>query len=240
MQPSPRARVCTGVTLGASNLGSSLAFGLALALAGGAAARGQSYPLRGPEGLQAVGVLVDAVEHRGEPAVRLRGVPGVEGHQIAIVRGAALGDGAITLRLAGQPAAGANDAARGFVGIAFHVGGEGERFECFYLRPTNGRADDQLRRNHSTQYIAHPGFPWHELRKLFPGVYESYVDLVPGEWTDVRVEVEGTTARLFVHGASQPALLVNDLKLGAGTGGIALWIGEGTEAWFRELTVTPR
>jgi hypothetical protein len=36
-------------------------------------------------------------------------------------------------------------ASRGF-GIAFRV--QGNRFEYIYLRPTNGRADDQIRRNH--------------------------------------------------------------------------------------------
>ena|SRR5258708_28541659 len=42
-----------------------------------------------------------------------------------------------------------------------------------------GRADDQLRRNHSTQYISEPEWPWPRLRSEAPGVYESYVDLVP-------------------------------------------------------------
>jgi hypothetical protein len=50
-------------------------------------------------------------------------------------------------------------------------------FECFYLRPTNGRADDQVRRNHSVQYISFRGFPWYRLES--PEKYESYTDLVP-------------------------------------------------------------
>jgi hypothetical protein len=33
------------------------------------------------------------------------------------------------------------------------------------------------------------------------------VDLVPGEWTEIKVEVSGVKARLYVHGASQPALI---------------------------------
>jgi hypothetical protein len=49
-------------------------------------------------------------------------------------------------------------------------------------------------RNHSTQYTAFPAFPWHKLRNENPGVYESYVDLVPGEWTHVKIEVDGTQA----------------------------------------------
>jgi hypothetical protein len=199
-----------------------------------------TFPLRDAAGLVPIGVAIDAVEHRGHPAVRLRGAPDIAGPQLAMLPGITFGDGTIEARVAGQPMAGAAESARGFVGVAFRVGPGGERFECFYLRPTNGRAEDQLRRNHATQYVAHPDFPWHRLRAEAPGVYESYVDLVPGEWTELRIEVEGTRARLFVHGAAQPTLIVNDLKLGAGAGGVALWIGPGTEAWFRDVTVTPR
>jgi hypothetical protein len=41
-----------------------------------------------------------------------------------------------------------------------------------------------------------------------------------------------------VHGNAQPTLIVNDLKTGAGgQGGVALWIGPGTVAHFRDLKV---
>jgi len=112
------------------------------------------------------------------------------------------------------------------------------KYECFYLRPTNGRADDQVRRNHATQYISYPHFPWFRLRKEFPEKYESYVDVVPGEWTKVKIEVRGDTARLYVHGAPQPVLVVNDLKQGKGQGQIALWVGTGTVAHFTNLRIT--
>jgi hypothetical protein len=51
---------------------------------------------------------------------------------------------------------------RGFVGIAFRR---------FYLRPTNERADDQVRRNHATQYISHRDWPLARLRKETPSQY---------------------------------------------------------------------
>ena len=111
-------------------------------------------------------------------------------------------------------------------------------FETIYLRPTNGRADDQLRRNHSVQYFAYPEYPWHRLRDETPGMYETYVDLVPGEWTRVKIEVSGEQARLYVHDAEQPVLVVNDLKLGNSEGAIGLWIGPGTDAYFADLSVT--
>jgi hypothetical protein len=147
-------------------------------------------------------------------------------------------NGTIEMEVSGRPGAGAGAGARGFVGVAFRVAGDGSRFECLYLRPTNGRADDQVRRNHSVQYISFPGFPWAKLRKEFPEKYESYVDLVPGEWTKVKITVDGAKARLYVHGAAQPTLIVNDLKQTESAGGVAFWVGPGTEARFRNVVIT--
>lgn len=190
--------------------------------------------------LEPVNVETKTVEYRGKKALGVTEAAGVEAsaETLVVVPGAEFGDGTIEVDLAGAPAAGASGGARGFVGIAFRVQEDRSRYECFYLRPTNGRAEDQLRRNHSAQYIAHPEFPWYRLRKETPGMYESYVDLVPGEWTKVKVVVSGRDARLFVHGAEQPTLIVNDLKLDATTGAVALWIGPGTEAHFANLKVS--
>jgi len=62
------------------------------------------------------------------------------------------------VNLSGDTAPGAPPNARGFVGIAFRITADRSHFECFYLRPKNGRAEDQLQRNHSVQYISIPGF----------------------------------------------------------------------------------
>lgn len=149
-------------------------------------------------------------------------------------------NGTIEVELSGKPALNAYEGARGFVGIAFRINDNNSKFECIYLRPSNSRADDQVRRNHSVQYISYPDHPWHKLRKEFPKMYESYVDLVPGEWTKVKIVVKDNKARLYVHGQSQPTLIVNDLKHGAdASGNIGLWIGPGTEAHFSNLKVTP-
>ena len=113
-------------------------------------------------------------------------------------------------------------------------------YDAFYLRPTNGRADDQERRNHAVQYIAHPDWPWFRLRKETPSRYEAYADLVPGVWTKIKIDVRGDKARLYVNDAEQPTLLVNDLKSGAtGKGAVALWLDQGTVAHFRNLSVRP-
>jgi hypothetical protein len=157
----------------------------------------------------------------------------------AVVKDVSFRDGTIEVNLAGQPAAGAGSGARGFIGIAFRLQADGA-YEYIYLRPTNGRADDQVRRNHSTQYSSHPAFDFARMRQEAPEKYESYVDLEPGVWTKYRIEVEGSKARLYVHGAEQPCLIVNDLKLEPKAGGVALWVGPGTEGYFSNMRVTPR
>ena len=186
------------------------------------------------------GVVAEAVQHQGRPAIRLLEADrSRNGLGLAIVTGSQFRDGTITMDVAGRrgPYAAPDD--RGFIGVAFRVSANAERFEYFYLRPENGRADDQVRRNHSTQYASHPDFPWPRMRKEFPEKYESYVDLEPAAWTRLRVVVSGGTARLFVHDAPQPVLVVNDLKLGEGEGAVALWIGVGTEGFFSNLRVEP-
>jgi hypothetical protein len=88
--------------------------------------------------------------------------------------------------------------------------------------------------------VSEPAFPWQKLRAEAPGVYESYADLETGAWTHLKIEVNGVRARMFVNGAAQPALIVNDLKRGVTSGQIGLWIGPGTEAHFKDLHVTSK
>lgn len=204
-----------------------------------------TIPLDNPSDLQPRNVKAELVTYNGKKALRVSdaapaNVP--DGIQFVILKKTEFKDGVIEVDLTGEPQANAGAGARGFVGIAFRVNldaaTDAVKYECFYLRPTNGRADDQIRRNHSTQYISHPDFPWPRMRKEFPEKYESYVDLVPGEWTKVKIEVRGDKARLYVHDSPQPVLVVNDLKQGSSQGQIALWVGAGTVAHFANLRVS--
>ena len=198
-----------------------------------------TFPLNAAE-VALQGVTAEAVNYRGRAALRVVEAEGppTDAHALAVIVGSDFKDGVIETAVAGAPRAGAAEGMRGFVGVAFRVQPGAAAFECFYLRPTNGRANDQLRRNHATQYISHPDYPWYRLREETPGVYESYTDLVPGEWTPLRIVVARGRAELYVNGAEQPCLVVNDLKLGeAAWGQIALWIGAGTEAYFAEVRV---
>ena len=193
------------------------ALATALTFSGVASAQTRHYPLESTTGLRFVNATAEPVTLDGRKGLRITttsGPQGVTGEALVIVEGLEFGDGVIEAEIAGAPAPGAPETARGFVGIAFRARSDG-RSEQFYLRPTNGRAEDQERRNHAAQYSSHPDWPWDRLRKETPSRYEAYVDLVPGVWTKVRIEVRGAHARLYVHGQEQPTLIVNDLKMGA-------------------------
>jgi len=209
------------------------------------------YPLESTAGLKLHNVIAQPDVHQGRKGLRIivdtnvvrpPVAPGQrDPDMIASIEGLQFSNGVIEVEIAGAPGAGAAQGARGFVGIAFRVQPDQQTYDAFYLRPTNGRADDQERRNHSAQYISHPDWPWFRLRQETPSKYESYVDLVPDVWTKIRIEVRGANARLYVNDQAQPTLIVNDLKTGAtGKGSVALWIGPGTIAHFRNLTVTPQ
>jgi hypothetical protein len=178
--------------------------------------------------------------YKGRSAIKVIAAPDApNASSYAVVKDVSFRDGTIDVDVAGQPAAGAGSGARGFIGIAFRLGGDG-RYEYIYLRPTNGRADDQVRRNHSTQYSSYPDFDFARSRQEAPEKYESYVDLQPGVWTKYKIEVDGRKARLYVNGSDQPCLIVDDLKLEPRAGGVALWVGPGTEGYFSNLKVSAR
>lgn len=216
-----------------------VALGILACLGSGALSAPVSIPLNRADKLEVRGLKAENVEYQGRSALKLTGLPNASDPSIAILKEVTLKDGTIELEVAGAPAPGASEGARGFIGVVFRIGPDVKQFEHIYLRPTNGRAEDQVRRNHSVQYASHPDYPWYRLRKEEPEKYETYVDLEPGVWTKMRIVVSGNKAKLYVHGAAQPTLVVNDLKLGPGSGGIALAIGPGTIGHFANVTVTP-
>ena len=201
-------------------------------------ARTAEIPLTDLSHLQLKNARAEITDYRGMQALKLTEKEGSPGEAFAIVNNATFHNGAIDLEVSGAPSKTAGDQARGFIGVAFRMQAGGSRFENIYIRPTNGRADDQLRRNHATQYVSAPDWPWERLRKESPGVYESYTDMVAGEWTHLRIVVHGSNASLYVGASQQPCLIVRDLKLGDSEGAVALWIGPGTEGYFRNLKIT--
>ncbi len=190
---------------------------------------------------QFVGVAADLQKKTRRKTLRVVKSPAivaVDQPTFARLRNVQFHNGTITVRVLSRLLRDAPELARGFIGVAFRINDDNSKFECIYVRPQNARVDDQLRRNHTIQYFSFPDYSFERLRKEVPGVYESWCDMGLDEWIDLRIEVHGTRARLFINGAKQAALVVNDLKHGAGlSGGIGLWVDVGTEGLFTDLRI---
>jgi hypothetical protein len=147
-------------------------------------------------------------------------------------------DGIIEVNVLSRLLPNASPLARGFIGVAFRINENNSKFECIYIRPTNGRAGEQVRRNHSIQYFSFPDFKFPRLRKETPEMYESYADMGLNEWIKIQLVVNGKQAKLFLNDSKQPSLIVNDLKHGEeSAGAVGLFVDVGTEGYFRDLKI---
>ena len=147
----------------------ALTVGGLLVLPAATSAQDKAYPLETRDGLTVHNVAAEPVTHEGRKGLRVMISKDALGRmeamtpeqragleQLAVIDGSDFSSGVIEAEIAGAPAPGAAEGARGFVGIAFRVQKDLRTYDAFYLRPTNGRAEDQERRNHAAQYIAHP------------------------------------------------------------------------------------
>ena len=194
--------------------------------------------------LKPVQVNMSIINMEGKKAVRVSRDTTIQGADIpTFVRLNNTGDfsnGTIEVMLLSRLLPTADATARGFIGLAFRINKDYSRFECIYIRPTNGRAEDQLRRNHSTQYFSYPDYKFDRLRKEAEGKYESYADMGLNEWIKMKIVVKNAQAKLYLNDNPQPVLIVNDLKLGAAnSGAIGLFVDTGTDAFFRDIKVVP-
>lgn len=206
--------------------------------------RSVAIPLDATTRLQLANGRALWVSHRGRAALKLAPLEGHESdtdqEMSALLLDTDLGDGVIEIDVSGARRQGyATDdisAYKGFIGVSFRV--RGDSAERFYVRPENARHESEVFRNRSTQYESAPDFPWNRLRQESPGTYESHANMEAGGWTSLRIEVSGTTARLFVNGASDPSLVVHNLKLGSTRGKVALWTRISSDAYFSNLRIT--
>ena len=191
--------------------------------------------------LEAVSVSILSANVMGKDTIRVTKDPAVkevDEPTFAKLKGVNFKNGTIEVKVLSRLLKDAPEAARGFIGVAFRINESNSKFECIYVRPTNGRVEVQLRRNRATQYFSFPDFKFDRLRKEAPGEYESYVDIGLNEWIDLKIEVKGVKAKLFVNGSKQPVLIVNDLKHGSDlSGAVGLWVEFGTEGYFADLKI---
>lgn len=207
------------------------------------AAHAQSVRLGAAE-FQPVNVSASVAMLAGKDALRVvkdAAVKEFDEPTFARLTGHQFRNGVIEVRVLSRLLKDAPDLARGFIGVAFRINDDNSKFESIYLRPTNARVDNQLRRNRAIQYFSYPDFKFERLRKEAAGEYESYADMGLDEWIDVRIEVRDSQAKLFLNGGTQPALVVTDLKHGPdAAGSVGLWVDVGTEGYFADLKVQDR
>jgi len=198
----------------------------------------------GANNLVANQVYMSLEKFQGKDALKVikdSTVKGVDEATFVRIKDLDFKDGIIEVKVLSRLLKNASPTARGFIGIAYRVNADNSKFECMYIRPTNGRADDQVRRNHSIQYFSYPDFKFDRLRKEAPEMYESYADMGLNEWITLKIEVNGKKAKLFLNDSKYPALIVNDLKHGEGiSGGLGLFVDVGTEGYFRDLKITKK
>jgi hypothetical protein len=201
-----------------------------------------SVTLNGQE-FEAVGSSAATAKIDGKDAIRVTKSPLIKADDeatFAKLKGSRFSDGTIQVKVLSRLLPDAPQHARGFIGIAFRIDETNAKFESIYIRPTNGRVDDQLRRNRSVQYFSYPDFKFDRLRKEASGLYETYADMGLNEWITLRVVVKGKQAKLFLNDNKQPSLVVNDLKHGSNlAGAVALFVDVGTEGFFRDLELRP-
>lgn len=154
------------------------------------------------------------------------------------LKGINLENGIVEVKVLSRLLPAAPALARGFIGLAFRINSDNSAFESIYLRPTNGRANDQFRRNHTIQYFAYPEYKFDRLRAESKGEYETYADIGLDEWITVKIEFKGKNATLYLNDQEAPAFLVNGMLGSTTTGSIGLWVDIGTEGFFKDLKVT--
>jgi hypothetical protein len=131
--------------------------------------------------------------------------------------------------------------ARAFAGVAFHIPPDFSTYEAVYLRMTNGRLAQptpaEPRISRAIQYTAHPDFHWEVSRKNFPGKYERGANIAPATWIRFRLEISGSQVKAYINDEKEPALTVDDMKLGNKSGKIGLWLDDGTAAYFSNIKI---
>ena len=131
------------------------------------------------------------------------------------------------------------DFARGFIGIAYRINEDDSAFESFYLRPTNGRIDDPVRKNRGCQYFSYPKYTFAYFRDKNITDYEGPADIGLDEWISLKAVIENEQAKFYLNDNKEPVLVVDNMKHGVGKhGAIGFFVDIGTEAYFKDLKIT--
>ncbi|HZP59007.1 MAG TPA: hypothetical protein VFB27_01695 [Opitutaceae bacterium] len=183
------------------------------------------------QGWKVANCTVTAIEKDGKPAVHFDNNNGSTG--IARLENVTFDDGVIEFDARGQ-----NVVQRSFLGVAFH-GMDDTNYDVIYFRPFNFQAADPERRLHAVQYVSHPAYGWKKLRTEHPGEYEKPIVPAPDPdgWFHARIVVAWPKVSVFVDGARDPSLVVDQLN-DHRRGWIGLWV-DIAGGDFANLKITP-
>lgn len=154
------------------------------------------------------------------------------GAGLAIIEDVNFDVGTIEIELKGE-----NVPGKSFVGLAFNIQND-STYEAVYFRPFNFQSEEQIRREHSLQYIYHPKNTWRFLRTNYEGQYEAEFPRRPSpdDWFKVQIKVDN--GRVYVYdGESNNELLSVERLTAQVSNKIALWTGFNSKGAFRNLKI---
>lgn len=147
-------------------------------------------------------------------------------------------NGTIEVKMLSRLLPDAPDFARGFIGIAFRINDDDTKFESFYVRPTNGRIEDPVRKNRGVQYFSYPTYTFDYFRNLGITDFEGPADIGLDEWISLKAVIDGAKGEFYLNDSEKPVLVVENMKHGAdATGAVGFFVDIGTEAFFKDLKV---
>gem|GEM_PF-2052473 len=120
-----------------------------------------------------------------------------------------------------------------FSGVGMRIRDNGARAEKLYFRPQNANTD---RHKNTVQYsvLGRRDGHWSQLRRNFPGKYETGADIAKNEWFRAKLEIKGETLKVYANG--KLLLTVDPVLDGVSKGSVGLW---GWDSYFANFKYTP-
>lgn len=154
------------------------------------------------------------------------------GDGLAIIEDVNFSKGVIELEIKGE-----NNPGKSFVGFAFNIQND-STYEAVYFRPFNFQSPEQIRREHSMQYISHPKNTWRYLRTNFEGQYEAVFPRKPdpNDWFEVSIEVSEKEVVVFDKNTDTELLRVERIETQK-SDSVGFWTGFDSKGEFRNLRI---
>ncbi|PSW08555.1 hypothetical protein C9J01_23320 [Photobacterium rosenbergii] len=204
----------------------------------------EEYPLDTLDKTTAQGVKAEVVDYHGQKGIHVAVSPehksaeqgGCDHCTYLALETIPFRDGTIEINLAGESQQDAEATANGFVGIVFRVSEDLSKYEGVYFRPTNAVSEDEAQREMTVQYFSYPDYTAEQLRESDPGKFESAANIRPGQWFNLKAEINNNQAIFYIDG--EKVLVVDRLFHGSEHKGVIGFITEpGNDAYFSDLKI---